>query len=67
MATLDWSDCVLVEIIPGKVSGAPLLRNTRLPVEAFTGTGAPDQAPSTRHTSNARTSPCEWECGPSRG
>jgi len=37
MATLDWSDCPLVEIIPGKVSGAPLLKNTRLPVEAITG------------------------------
>jgi uncharacterized protein (DUF433 family) len=36
-ATLDWSDCPLVEIIPGKVSGAPLLKNTRLPVEAITG------------------------------
>jgi uncharacterized protein (DUF433 family) len=35
--TLDWSDCPLVEIIPGKVSGAPLLKNTRLPVEAITG------------------------------
>lgn len=37
MAALDWSDCPLVEVIPGKVSGAPLLRNTRLPVEAITG------------------------------
>ena len=37
MATLDWSDCPLVEIIPGKVSGAPLLKNTRLPVDAITG------------------------------
>jgi uncharacterized protein (DUF433 family) len=37
MATLDWSQCPLVEIIPGKVSGAPLLKNTRLPVEAITG------------------------------
>ena len=37
MATLDWSDCPLVEIIPGKVSGAPLLKNTRLPVAAITG------------------------------
>jgi uncharacterized protein (DUF433 family) len=36
MATLDWSDCPLVEVIPGKVSGAPLLKNTRLPVEAIT-------------------------------
>lgn len=37
MATLDWSDCPLVEVIPGKVSGAPLLKNTRLPVHAITG------------------------------
>jgi len=37
MATLDWSDCPLVEVIPGKVSGAPLLKNTRLPVDAITG------------------------------
>jgi uncharacterized protein (DUF433 family) len=35
--TLDWSDCLLVEVIPGKVSGAPLLKNTRLPVDAITG------------------------------
>ena len=33
----DWSDCPLVETIPCKVSGAPLLRNTRLPVYAITG------------------------------
>ena len=37
MANVDWSDCPLIEIIPGKVSGAPLLKNTRLPVEAITG------------------------------
>ncbi len=37
MATLDWSDCPLVEIISGKVSGAPLLKNTRLAVDAITG------------------------------
>jgi uncharacterized protein (DUF433 family) len=36
MATLDWSNCPLVEIVPGKVSGAPLLKNTRLPVDAVT-------------------------------
>lgn len=36
-ATLDWSDCPLVEVIPGKVSGVPLLKNTRLPVDAITG------------------------------
>jgi uncharacterized protein (DUF433 family) len=33
---VDWSDCSLVEVIPDKVSGAPLLKNTRLPVEAIT-------------------------------
>ena len=33
---VDWLDCPLVEIIPGKVSGAPLLKGTRLPVEAIT-------------------------------
>ncbi len=37
MATVDWSECPLVEVIPGKVSGAPLLKDTRLPVEAITG------------------------------
>lgn len=37
MLTIDWSDCPFVEIIPGKVSGAPLLKNTRLPVETITG------------------------------
>jgi uncharacterized protein (DUF433 family) len=37
MATLDWCQCPLVEVIPGGVSGAPLLRNTRLPLEAITG------------------------------
>lgn len=37
MATFDWSQCPLVEVIPGKVSGAPLLKNTRLPVDAITG------------------------------
>jgi uncharacterized protein (DUF433 family) len=37
MASVDWSQCPLVEVVPGKVSGAPLLKNTRLPVEAITG------------------------------
>jgi hypothetical protein len=36
-ATLDWSACPLVEVIPGKVGGAPLLKSTRLPVDAITG------------------------------
>jgi uncharacterized protein (DUF433 family) len=32
MATLDWSQCLAVESIPGKVSGAWVFRGTRLPV-----------------------------------
>jgi uncharacterized protein (DUF433 family) len=32
MATLDWSQCAAVESIPGKVSGAWVFRNSRLPV-----------------------------------
>jgi hypothetical protein len=37
MATLDSSGCPLVEVIPGKVSGAPLLKNKHLPVDAISG------------------------------
>jgi uncharacterized protein (DUF433 family) len=32
MALLDWSQCPEVESIPGKVSGAWVFRNTRMPV-----------------------------------
>ena len=32
MASLDWSQCSAVESIPGKVSGAWVFRDTRLPV-----------------------------------
>lgn len=32
MAILDWSQCPAVESVPGKVSGAWVFRNTRLPV-----------------------------------
>jgi uncharacterized protein (DUF433 family) len=31
-ATLDWSQCPAVESIPGKVSGAWVFRDARLPV-----------------------------------
>jgi len=33
MASLDWSQCPAVESIPGKVSGAWVLRGTRTPVK----------------------------------
>ena len=32
MAALDWSQCPAVESIPGKVSGAWVFKNTRMPV-----------------------------------
>jgi uncharacterized protein (DUF433 family) len=30
---MDWSGCDLVEVVPGKVSGVPLLRGTRVPAD----------------------------------
>jgi uncharacterized protein (DUF433 family) len=35
MAQLDWSQCPAVESIPGKVSGAWVLKGTRMPVQAI--------------------------------
>lgn len=35
MAILDWSKCPAVESVPGKVSGAWVLRGTRMPVSAI--------------------------------
>jgi uncharacterized protein (DUF433 family) len=35
MATLDWSECPAVESVPGKVSGAWVLKGTRMPVSAI--------------------------------
>ena len=32
MALLDWSRCPAVERVPGKVSGAWVLKGTRMPV-----------------------------------
>ena len=32
MAALDWSQCPIVESIPGKVSGAWVFKGTRTPV-----------------------------------
>lgn len=32
MASLDWSQCPAVESIPGKVSGAWVFKDTRLPI-----------------------------------
>ena len=35
MANINWSQCPAVESIPGKVSGAWVLRGTRMPVSAI--------------------------------
>lgn len=32
MAQLDWSQCPAVESVPGRVSGAWVLRDTRMPI-----------------------------------
>lgn len=34
-SSIDWSQCSAVESIPGKVSGAWVLRGTRTPVKAL--------------------------------
>jgi uncharacterized protein (DUF433 family) len=35
MAALAWSQCPIVESVPGKVSGAWVLRGTRTPVKVI--------------------------------
>ncbi|MGD0345775.1 MAG: DUF433 domain-containing protein [Terracidiphilus sp.] len=35
MPCLDWSECAEVESVPGKVSGAWVLKGTRMPVAAI--------------------------------
>ncbi|HEX3681223.1 MAG TPA: DUF433 domain-containing protein [Bryobacteraceae bacterium] len=32
---MDWSGCDLVETIPGKVSGAPIIKHTRIQADAI--------------------------------
>lgn len=35
MSSLDWSQCPAVERVPGKVSGAWVLKGTRMPVSTI--------------------------------
>jgi uncharacterized protein (DUF433 family) len=35
MANLDWSHCPVVESVPGRLSGAWVLKGTRMPVSAI--------------------------------
>ncbi len=30
---VDWSGCPIVEVVPGKVSGAPVIRGSRVPAD----------------------------------
>ena len=32
---IDWTDCPLVESVPGKVSGVPILKGTRVQADAI--------------------------------
>ena len=32
---IDWKHCNIVEMVPGRLAGAPVLKNTRLPVDAI--------------------------------
>jgi uncharacterized protein (DUF433 family) len=32
---LDWSDCPFVQVVPGKVSGVPILKGTRVQADSI--------------------------------
>jgi uncharacterized protein (DUF433 family) len=34
---IDWTQCELIETVPGKVSGRPVVRGTRIMPEAIVG------------------------------
>jgi len=41
---MDWSGCNFVEVVPGKHSGDPLIKGTRIPADAIVSnfeTGSP--------------------------
>jgi uncharacterized protein (DUF433 family) len=33
--TVDWSECELVERVPGKVGGRPVVKGTRIPADTI--------------------------------
>ena len=47
MWALDWSQCPAVESIPGKVSGAWVLRGTRMPVSVIFENWKPEPTSTT--------------------
>ena len=34
---MDWTDCDVIEVVPGRLSGAPVLRNSRVRPEDLIG------------------------------
>ena len=42
---MDWSGCSQVEQVPGKVSGVPILKGTRVQAEAVLGNYALGETP----------------------
>ena len=36
-AAIDWTQCELIECVPGKVSGRPVVRGTRIMPDAIVG------------------------------
>ena len=36
-SAIDWTQCELIECVPGKVSGRPVVRGTRIMPEAIVG------------------------------
>jgi uncharacterized protein (DUF433 family) len=37
VSAIDWTQCELIECVPGKVSGKPVVRGTRIMPEAIVG------------------------------
>ena len=35
LPAIDWTDCSLVERVPGKVSGVPILKGTRVQADSI--------------------------------
>jgi hypothetical protein len=42
---IDWSQCPDVESVPGRCSGQPVVKRTRLTVDAILNNADPDAAP----------------------
>jgi uncharacterized protein (DUF433 family) len=58
MASLDWSQCPAVESIPGKVSGAWVFKDTRMPVSIVFENLEAGATPAPVNASAGRCSSC---------